>query len=76
MVKKLGPKAASVTIQEMGTNCWLPKRFIEGKRCCRVMECSYPEKNTCKAVDAEINRLEGIAEGIQAQIEQLLRERI
>ncbi len=53
-MKKVSPTAASVTIQELGTNCWLPRRFIEGKRCCRVMECSYPEKRTCKAVDAEI----------------------
>ena len=57
MVKQLGPRAASVSIQELGTNCWLPGRFIEGKRCCRIMQCNYPEKKTCKAVDAEIARL-------------------
>jgi len=53
-MKKLGPQVASVSIQELGMNCWLPRRFIEGSRCCRVMECNYPEKRTCKAVDAEI----------------------
>jgi len=53
-MKKLGPQVASVSIQELGMNCWLPRRFIEGSRCCRVMECNYPEKRTCKAVDSEI----------------------
>lgn len=53
-MKKLGPREASVSIQELGTNCWLPRRFIEGKRCCRVTTCNYPEKRSCKAVDAEI----------------------
>ena len=57
MVKKLGPRAASVTIEELGVNCWLPRRFIEGERCCRVMDCTYPEKKTCRAVDAEIDWL-------------------
>lgn len=54
MVKKIGDRAASVSSKELGTNCWLPRHFIEGKRCCQVMQCKYPEKKTCKAVDAEI----------------------
>lgn len=54
MVKTLGPRAVSVSIQELGMNCWLPRRFIEGKRCCRVMWCKHPKRDTCKAVDAEI----------------------
>lgn len=54
MAKKKGDKSAIVTSKELGFNCWLPKRFIEGSRCDRVMECTYPEKKACKAVDAEI----------------------
>ncbi len=54
MVKKIGAKTAIVSSKELGTNCWLAGRFIEGTRCERVMECTYPEKKTCKAVDAEI----------------------
>ena len=54
MVKHISPRTAIVTIKELGTNCWLSERFIEGSRCCRVMDCNYPEKRTCKAVDAEI----------------------
>jgi len=54
VAKKKGGKSAIVTLKEMGFNCWLPKRFIEGSRCDRVMECTYPEKKTCKAVNAEI----------------------
>lgn len=54
MAEKLGPKTAVVSSKELGTRCWLTARFIEGKRCTRVMGCQYPEKKTCKAVDAEI----------------------
>ena len=54
MVKEIGGKSVSVTLKEMGVNCWLPKRFIEGERCQRVMECTYPEKKTCKSVNTEI----------------------
>lgn len=54
MVKKTGKNTAIVSSKELGTNCWLSARFIEGKRCCLVMRCTYPEKKTCKAVDAEI----------------------
>lgn len=48
------PKTAIVSSKEMGTRCWLPARFIQGVRCPRVMECNYPEKKKCAAVDAEI----------------------
>lgn len=71
-----GPKTAIVSSKERGTNCWLAGRFIEGKRCCQVLKCTYPEKKTCKAVDAEIDHLEGIKEGADAKIEKLLRQRI
>ncbi len=43
-----------VTLKELGKNCWLPKRFISGSRCHRVFTCSYPEKKTCRAIEAEI----------------------
>jgi len=33
-------------------NCWSPSRFCGG-RCAHVVECKLPERNTCKAVDAE-----------------------
>lgn len=51
------PWTAIVTLQELGTRCWLPKRFIQGGRCARVMECNYPEKAKCKAVKAEVDFL-------------------
>lgn len=47
-------KTAIVNSKELGTNCWLTARFLDGVRCQRVMECSYPEKKTCKAVETEI----------------------
>ncbi len=79
MEKKIGCKSVSVTLKELGFNCWLPKRFIKGNRCQRVMECTYPEKKTCKAVDAEIAYLHqerGEAEvRFHAKVSKLLDER-
>ena len=50
-------KHAVVSSKELGTRCWLPARFVDGVRCPRVMQCTYPEKKTCKAVTAEILHL-------------------
>lgn len=44
---------AIVNSKELGARCWLAARFCDGKRCHRVMDCDYPEKETCKAVQAE-----------------------
>lgn len=55
MVKQLGDNTAVVTVEELGTNCWHPCRFIrDDGRCCRVFVCNYPEKKACQAVTAEI----------------------
>jgi len=51
------PNWAVVKSSDLGTNCWLPKRFVKGSRCDRLMQCNYPEKKTCKAVQAEIDFL-------------------
>jgi len=40
-------KAVIVSSKELGTNCWLAKRFCGGI-CERYERCSYPEKKTCK----------------------------
>ena len=78
MSKKKGVKVASVTLKELGTNCWLPIRFIEGSRCQRIMECTYLEKKTCKAVYAEIAYLRKTKEEAEAhfhtKINKLLAE--
>lgn len=50
-------RTAIVSFKELGSNCWLPRRFIEGNRCPRMMRCRYPERKTCKAVDTEIRHL-------------------
>lgn len=58
MVEQLGPRTAIVRSKELGTNCWLAKRFVkEGSRCDRVFTCKYPERKTCQAVHAEIAHL-------------------
>ena len=58
MIEHLGLRTAIVSLHELGTNCWLPKRFVQdGNRCCRVWTCSYPEKKTCMAIQAEIKHM-------------------
>lgn len=47
-------KAMIVKLSELGMNCWLPQRFIDGTRCCRVFDCTYPDREECKAVGTEI----------------------
>ena len=54
MVKKLGDRVVSVTANELGPNCWLTKRFIQGERCERLYRCHYPERKTCQAVHTEV----------------------
>lgn len=50
-------KAGVVSSKELGTNCWLPARFIEGGRCLRWEDCKYPEKANCKAREWEIENV-------------------
>jgi len=80
VVKELGHGCASVTVKELGTRCWLTKRFIKVERCDRVYLCNYTEKKTCRAVDAELEYLHQEVErqvaSIAAKEAQLLRERL
>ena len=73
------PKTAIVSSKELGTNCWSSFRFIRGLRCPRVMRCTYPEKKTCRAVEAELEYLQQEKErqvkSIDAKVGQLLKER-
>ncbi len=79
MVKQLGERTAVVSSKELGTNCWLAKRFVkDGGRCCRVWTCNYPEKKTCQAVQREIDylrqeqqRLAQVSSNIDTKIEEL-----
>lgn len=68
-------KVTTVKFSELGTNCWLPRRFIQGERCQRVFDCHYPEKRTCKAVDTELAYLKQQAvdtiQQIHAKMKQL-----
>lgn len=59
LVKQLSPGTAVVSSKELGTNCWLPCRFVKDDgRCNRIFTCSYPEKKRCEAVKAEITALQ------------------
>lgn len=72
-------KYTIVKASKLGTNCWLSQRFLEGGRCPRVMECNYPEKQTCKALDTEIayqkERLAKTVKRTKTKVFQLERER-
>jgi len=67
-------KTAIVDSKELGTNCWSPAKLTEGKRCSRVMLCKYPDKRTCKAVDAEIAYLNAGLVAAQQHVEGQLAE--
>jgi len=72
------PKTAVVSSKELGTNCWSSFRFIKSMRCPRVMRCTYPCKETCMAVKAELEYLQQEKErqvkSIDAKVDQLLKE--
>ena len=80
MVKQLSKNTAIVSSKELGTRCWLAGRFIKGGRCYLVMQCNYPEKKTCQAVQAEIEYLlqerERQVRNIGAKLTQLIKEQI
>lgn len=62
-----------VSSKELGTNCWLPKRFLKGSCCDRVWTCSYPEKKHCMAVQAEIDALWDKSERISILMFNILK---
>lgn len=76
MVKHIGENTAVVSIKELGTNCWLPRRFISGRRCCRVFQCKYPEMKACEAVKTELAYLCEHSKQLIAEIEQKTKEQI
>jgi len=79
MVKQLGPNCAVVTISELGSNCWHPRRLVkDSSRCDRIWTCNYPEKSSCVAIHAEIShlkdeqkRLMKISSNLDIRIEEL-----
>lgn len=60
---------------QIGTNCWSPKRFCGG-RCDRVFRCNYPDKKTCKAVASEVAYIEQNSATRIAKIEQVAKRAI
>ena len=63
---------AIVTNKQLGTNCWSSYRFCYGMRCGKVMTCTYPEKQTCKAVEAEKAHIKERAEKVIKECEETL----
>lgn len=78
-MERINSQTVIVSSKELGTRCWSSARFVEGKRCPRVMQCKYPEKKTCKAVDAEIAHLKAqrlkVVIWANAKIIKLVKER-
>lgn len=79
MVKQISENTAVVSSKELGSNCWLAKRFVQnGSRCDRIYCCRYPERKTCQAVNKEIdhllhekNRLLVVSMNIDMRIQEL-----
>lgn len=71
----MGGKLTKVRMGELGTNCWLPQRFVGG-RCDRVLHCKYPERKTCKAVASEIEFLQQNRREIIEQMERTTAEKL
>jgi hypothetical protein len=65
---------AVVSSKDLGTYCWLPRRFIKRTRCDRVLTCKYPEKKTCQAVLAEIDFLSEEISNVQERSKQKVQE--
>ena len=61
---------------ELGLNCWSPSRFITGHRCGMINRCSYPEKTTCEAVEAEILYEINHLTAITTKLDALKRKRL
>ncbi len=54
MVQTIGRNTVIVSQNELGTNCWMPIRFLDRCReCFRYEKCKYPEKKA----DAVYNAL-------------------
>lgn len=60
MMERLKGGARAVSSGLLGSNCWSAIRFTGGQRCQRWDICDYPEKQTCKAREAEIKYHEGL----------------
>ncbi|MCK5235887.1 MAG: hypothetical protein KAR06_02785 [Deltaproteobacteria bacterium] len=73
-MKKIGKNTATVSSKELGTNCWATCRFIPGKRCLRVLTCTYPEKKTCEAVKAELAYLRERCKQLTEEIQNSIRQ--
>jgi len=63
MAQIIDRNTAIVSQNELGTNCWMPIRFLHRCReCFRYEECKYPEKKADAVYDAllteksELNR--------------------
>ncbi len=63
MAQTIGRNTVIVRQDELGTNCWMPIRFLSRCReCSRYEKCNYPEKKTDAVYDAllkeksELNR--------------------
>lgn len=58
---------------DVGISCWLPQRFIEGRRCRNVMRCGNPDMAVCGAVRAEIRYLEQKKVTVVAELNDKIR---
>lgn len=62
-------KIAIVSSKDLGTNCWLPKRFVgECHKCDRFVVCNYPEKKVSLEAQAVIEEIKGLEKDARGKL--------
>ena len=65
---------AIVSQNELGTNCWMPIRFLDRCReCFRYERCNYPEKKTDAIYDALLKEKSELNRKLKAVREEIAR---
>lgn len=75
MAQTISRNIIIVRQDELGTNCWMPIRFLDRcKECFRYEKCSYLEKKADAVYDAllrEKNNLNGKLKAVRKEIARL-----
>jgi type I restriction-modification system DNA methylase subunit len=66
--------AVIVTQDELGTNCWMPVRFLDRCReCFRYERCKYPEKKTDAVYDELLKQKSNLNRKLKAVRKEIAR---
>lgn len=74
MAQIINRNAAVVRQDELGTNCWMPIRFLNRCReCFRYERCKYPEKKTDAVYDALLREKSNLNRKLKAVRKEIAR---